>query len=217
MQRGLGVRGSETDAPARGDGLGGPLSLQDRVQIGAVRPQDRRDQRRHALQIARRPERDGANQRQASSEKGVEDADARQVPSARVGLREQDEDGRHERGEQRVVDAAHRDSDPGEPEEHRAQHQRFADMASDERGDQATDHGAAGALQRATHGCDRVRLKDEDDGHRHPVAALEPERGRQELGKGGHEGDAQGVTQLGRRLCERIAQRGRPFRKSESS
>ena len=113
LQRGLGVRGGESDAPARGHGPGGPLPVQDRVQIDAVRPQDRRDQRRHAIQIARRPERDGAGQRQRSSEKGVEDADPCQVPCARIGLREQDEDRRHERGEQRVVHAAHRDGDPG--------------------------------------------------------------------------------------------------------
>src|SRR5438105_14403764 len=79
-------------------------------------------------------------------------------------------------------------------------------MAGDERGDQSAEHGAAGALEGATNGWDRVRLKHEDDGNRHPVAALEPERGRQELGKGGDEGDAQGVVQLGRPLCERIAQ-----------
>ena len=135
----------------------------------------------------------------------------------RVRLCKEHEHGRDERGKRGVVDPPHGDSGAGEREQQASQDQRLPDEVHDERGYESADHRAAHALQPPPHRSDGVRLQDDDDRDRHPVAPLEPKRSGEELRRGRHDGDPERMPQLDRSRRKCIAQRCRCVGRRERS
>ena len=126
---------------------------------------------------------------------------------ARVHLGEDHEHRRDQGGEHRVVDTPHGNARAGEQEEQRSEQERLVHRARDQRRRDSADHCTRDPLQRAAHGGHRMRLEDDDHGDGHPVAPFQVERGRQQRGRRGDDGDAQRMLELERPTRERVPQR----------